>query len=124
MDSFDRRILAVLKDGKPREFQQLLREVRFSHNTLRRHLARLERQGLIVRDESLKKGPGRPKLVFSLPPRLRRHITLTLTKPYAAIVSLTFQKLRHLCRFEKGGYCKKARRRCESQNCPQILKEE
>ena len=38
--------------------------------------------------------------------------------------NLTFQKLRHLCRFEKGGYCKKTRRRCESQNCPQILKEE
>jgi len=27
------------------------------------------------------------------------------------------QGLRHLCRFEKGGYCKKVKRKCEAQNC-------
>ncbi|MGB9960574.1 MAG: hypothetical protein ACPLKQ_08710 [Candidatus Bathyarchaeales archaeon] len=27
-------------------------------------------------------------------------------------------------RYEKGGYCKKTKRKCEAQNCPQILKEE
>jgi hypothetical protein len=38
MDLFDRRILAVLKDGKPRGFQHVLSEVDFSRNTLRLHL--------------------------------------------------------------------------------------
>jgi len=38
MDLFDRHILAVLKDGKPRGFQQVLSEVDFSRNTLRLHL--------------------------------------------------------------------------------------
>ena len=123
MDSFDRQILAVLKDGKPREFQQLLQEVGFSHNTLRLHLASLERRGFVLKVKKPQKGPGRPRFTYSLSPRLRRHVTLTLTRPYTAIVSLTFQKLKHLCRFEKGGYCKETRRRCEAQNCPQILKE-
>jgi hypothetical protein len=35
MDLFDERILAVLKDRKPRAFTQLLKEVGSSHNTLR-----------------------------------------------------------------------------------------
>ena len=34
MDLFDERILAALKDGKPRGFIVLLSEVGFSHNTL------------------------------------------------------------------------------------------
>ncbi len=45
MDSFDRQILTVLKDGKPRDFQQLLREAGFSHNTLKLRLASV-RQGV------------------------------------------------------------------------------
>jgi hypothetical protein len=49
MDLFDKRILAALRDGKPRDFQQLLREVGFSHNTLRLHLASLERRASLLR---------------------------------------------------------------------------
>ena len=122
MDLFDRQILAVLRDGKPMEFEKLLQEVGFSHNTLRLHLSRLERQGIIVKAKKPKKGPGRPSFTYSLPPKLRHRIDLTITEPYTTIVSLTFQKLQHLCRFEKGRYCKKTRRKCEAQNCPQILK--
>jgi DNA-binding HxlR family transcriptional regulator len=48
MDSFDRQILAVLKDGKTAHFHQILRKVTFSHNTLRLHLAGLEREGMIA----------------------------------------------------------------------------
>jgi len=86
-------------------------------------LASLERQGFIVKFKKPKKGHGRPSFVYSLPPEIRNQATLTITKPYTTIVSLTFQRLKHLCRFEKGGYCKKTKRRCEAQNCPQILKE-
>ena len=49
MDFFDRRILAVLKDGKPRKFNQILSEAGFSHETLRLHLNPLEEQGLVVK---------------------------------------------------------------------------
>jgi predicted transcriptional regulator len=124
MDSFDRRILSVLRDGRPRDFRQLLRDAGFSHNTLRTHVARLERQGFIVKDKKPIKMRGRPVFVYSLPPEIRHKVALTITEPQTTIGSLTFQGLRHLCRFEKGGYCKKIKRNCEAQNCPQTLKEE
>jgi len=66
------------------------------------------------------KGPGRPSFTYSLHPKLRQRVDLTITEPYTTILNLTFQKLRHLCRFEEGGYCKKTGR-CEAQNCPQTL---
>ena len=47
MDPFDTVILNILRDGKPREFQQILDSVKFSHNTLRQHLDSLADQRLI-----------------------------------------------------------------------------
>jgi predicted ArsR family transcriptional regulator len=122
MDSFDRRILATLKNGESLEFKQLLAEVGFSHNTLRLHIDKLKLQGMIVVAEKTRNSPGRPIFTYSLPPEIKQKVALTLTDPYTAIVSLTFQKLKHLCRFEKGGYCKETRRNCGAQNCPQIIK--
>lgn len=122
MDSFDRRILSVLKDGKPRNFKQLTRDVGVSHNTLRMHLSTLERQGLIVKDKKSIKRRGRPVFIYTITPEMSRKVTLTIAEPQTTIVSLTFQTLKHLCRFEKGGYCKKSQRECKPQNCPQILK--
>jgi len=60
MDSFDRRILAVLKNGESFEFKQLLTEVGFSHNTLRLHIAKLKLQGMIAVAEKTRNCPGRP----------------------------------------------------------------
>jgi DNA-binding Lrp family transcriptional regulator len=122
MDSFDRQILTVLKDGKPRDFKQLLREAGFSHNTLKLRLVGLEHQGFILKTEKRRESPGRPSFTYYLSPDIKHRVSLTLTDPYTVIVSLTFKKLKHLCRFEKGGYCKTTRRRCEAQNCPQIIK--
>jgi len=51
MDFFDQRILAALKDGKPRGFTAILDEVGFSHNTLQRHLKRLVEKGLILKEK-------------------------------------------------------------------------
>jgi predicted ArsR family transcriptional regulator len=124
MDSFDRQILTSLKNGESLDFKKLLQEVRFSHNTLRLHIAKLKRQGMIVQTEKTRNGPGRPILTYSLPPEIKQKVALTLTDPYTTIVSLTFQKLKHLCRFEKGGYCKETRRNCGVQNCLQIIKGE
>jgi len=116
--------LNVLGDGKPRGFHQLLGEVGFSHNTLRLHLESLEGKGLVVKQKMPKKGLGRPKFSYSLPPTLKRQIPLILSKPSTEVVSLTFSKLRHLCRFEKGGDCKKIKGACKPPNCPQIPKQE
>jgi len=43
MNSFDGRMLSVLKDGNPRDFRQLLSEVGFTHNILRTRLTNLEK---------------------------------------------------------------------------------
>ena len=122
MDSFDSRILTVLKESKPLNIAQLVEAVGFSHNTLRSHLASLERRGMVAKAKTLRKGPGRPVLVYTLPPEIRQQVSLTLTDPSTTIVSVTFQKLKHLCRFEKGGYCKERRTGCAPQICPQIIK--
>ena len=52
MDFFGEGILNVLRDGKPRGFQQLLNEVDFFHNNLRLHLCRLVDQGLILKKKT------------------------------------------------------------------------
>jgi predicted ArsR family transcriptional regulator len=122
MDFFDERILAVLGDGKPRVFAQLLSEVGFSHNTLRLHLESLASQGLVVKEKKPSNGLGRPKLVYLIPPRVRQQISAALSGPSVEVVSLTFSRLKHLCRFEKGGYCKQGKKRSEAQSCPQIKK--
>jgi len=121
---FDEHILRLLKDGKLGDFQQILGKVGFSHNTLRLHLKRLVDQGLIVEKKTYSKGRGRPRFTYFMPPKLHRQPSRLLSDPFDEIVTLSFRKLRHLCRFEKDGYCKKIKKKCEAQNCPQILKGE
>jgi len=47
MDLFYRRILTVLRDGRSRNFQQILSEVGVSPNTLRLHLVQLVARCLV-----------------------------------------------------------------------------
>ena len=69
MGFFDERVLAALKDGKPKSFATLLSEVRFSHNTLQQHLERLAAKGLVVREKFPATGFGRPKFAYHVPLR-------------------------------------------------------
>jgi len=120
MDVFDERILYVLKDGNPRLFTELLEEAGFSHNTLKLHLKKLLKEGLLTREKALLDEPGRPKYAYTIPPRLRKQVSTALSDPYMELVHLPFSRLKHLCRFEKGGYCKESRNSCNPQHCPQI----
>jgi predicted ArsR family transcriptional regulator len=122
MDFFDERILAALKDGKPRGFSALLNEVGFSHNTLQLHLERLTAMGLVVREKVATNGFGRPKFAYNVQSRAAKQINATLKDPQVELVAIAFSRLRHVCRFEKGGYCKETRKDCAIQICPQILK--
>ena len=122
MDSFDERVLAALKDGKPRSFTTLLGEVGFSHNTLQQHLERLVAQGFVVREKATSNSLGRPKFAYHVLSTAIKQVTATLQDPYGELVAMSFSRLRHLCRFEKGGYCKEAKKSCGPQNCPQIRK--
>jgi len=78
MDLFDERVLATLKDGKPRSFNVLLVEVGFSHNTLQQHLGRLMAQGLIVREKAAANSFGRPKFKYNVPSRTAKQVSLAL----------------------------------------------
>jgi predicted ArsR family transcriptional regulator len=122
MDFFDERVLTALKDGKPTSFTALLSEVGFSHNTLQQHLKRLMAQDLIVREKATASSFGRPKFAYHAPSRTTKQVTLALQDPHVELVALPFSRLRHVCRFEKGGYCKETRRDCAPQICPQIPK--
>jgi len=66
MDEFDEVLLAVLIDGKPRTFHQLLKAVDFSHNTLRLHLDQLVDQLLVKREKIPKTGRGNCFLVYGI----------------------------------------------------------
>ena len=122
MDFFDECIFEALKDGRPRDFRQILQKVDFSHNTLRLHLDRLVDQGLIIKEKSPSNGLGRPKFIYSIPSKISHQVSRLLSDDYAEIVHLTFNRLKSICKYEKGGYCKKIKSHCETQNCPQILK--
>jgi predicted ArsR family transcriptional regulator len=122
MDFFDERVLAALKDGKPRSFTALLGEVGFSHNTLQQHLDRLAARGLVVKEKMASNSLGRPKFAYRVPSAAAKQVTAALQNPYETLVTLQFTRLRHLCRFEKGGYCKEAKKNCAPQNCPQTRK--
>ena len=122
MDFFDERVLAALKDGKPRSFAMLLVEVGFSHNTLQQHLERLVAQGLVVKEKVAANSLGRPRFAYHVPSRITKQVTVALQDPNVELAALPFSRLRHVCRFEKGGYCKETKRDCAPQICPQIRK--
>jgi predicted ArsR family transcriptional regulator len=122
MGFFDERVLATLEDGKPRSFTALLSEVGFSHNTLQQHLVRLMAQGLVVREKAAANSFGRPKFAYHVPSKTTKQVSLALQDPHIELVALPFSRLRHVCRFEKGGHCKETRRECTPQICPQIRK--
>jgi len=122
MDFFDERILAALKDGKPKSFTTLLREVGFSHNTLQQHLEDLAAQGFVVKEKVTSNSLGRPRFAYHASSRAIKQVTAALQEPHVKLVALSFSRLRYVCRFEKGGYCEGAKKSCKPQNCPQIRK--
>jgi predicted ArsR family transcriptional regulator len=119
MDPFDIEILNQLRDGKPKEFNQILASVKLSHNTLRHHLDTLIEQKVVTRSKHPAKGRGRPKFTYSAKADVGK-APVFLPSPSIGVVSLTFEKLSQICRFEKGEFCKKVRGPCSARVCPQI----
>jgi DNA-binding Lrp family transcriptional regulator len=123
MDPFDEDILRTLRGRRPMDFQQILDEVGFSHSTLRLHLNNLMGRGLIVGEKMPSEGPGRPKFTYSTPRRPRRQTSDTQAG-YSVMVTLPFNRLRRLCRFQRGGKCRETKDSCKALICPQIQKGE
>ena len=119
MDPFDTTILNLLRDGKPKRFQEILSKSKFSHNTLRQHLDSLIDQRLIQREKVPTGTRGRPLFAYSVPVG-RDGARSVIPSPVTGVVSLSFEKLTQICRFEKGGFCKKARGECNPRICPHM----
>jgi len=118
MDPYDKEILNVLKDRKPKNFHQILDEIGFSHNTLRLHLNSLVQKSLIVREKSPSKRRGRPSYLY----RASAEALASASGASRGVVSLRFSDLKRLCRYQRGGRCRETRDRCELESCPQIMK--
>jgi len=88
---------------------------------LRLHLNALADRGLIIKEKMPEKGRGRPRFTYSMPRGPRRQASNILLDP-AEAVTLTFLKLRRLCRLQRGGRCRETKKVCEAQNYPQIQK--
>jgi DNA-binding HxlR family transcriptional regulator len=110
MDYFERRILTALKEGKPESFTTLQSKVGFSHNTLQQHLTQLVENGLVLREKDPSSGFGRPKYAYYVPSKTVKQVAVALEDPDVELVTLPFSRVRHICRFEKGGWCKEKRR--------------
>ena len=121
MDFYDKGIMTILKDGKPRTFQQVLSEAGFSHNTLRQHIDELVDQGLVERRKRPRRGPGRPLFTYRLFRGAEKAVS-ALLDPSMGLVVVSFEGLRRFCRREKGGFCEEIRGRCTPISCPQIVR--
>ena len=94
----------------------------FSHNTLQHHLTRLVEKGLIIKEKDPASGFGRPKYVYHVPLKTVKQVAVALENLDVELVTLPFSRVKHIYRFEKGGYCKEKRTSCSPQIYPQIRK--
>ena len=122
MDFYDRKIMTVLRDKKPRTFQQMLSEAGFSHNTLRQHLDELVNQGIVERLKIPGKGPGRPLFSYRLSGGVSDRAVSAFSNPLMGLVAVSFDGLRRVCKREKGGFCKEIRGHCTLLSCPLVEK--
>lgn len=118
MDLFDQHILSALRDGKPRSFTVLSSQVRFSHNTLQQHLKRLVEKGVVLEEKDRASGFERPRYVYHAPSKTTKQVVAALEDPDVELVTMPFSRVRHICRFEKGGWCKEKKASCSPQIRP------
>jgi predicted transcriptional regulator len=117
LDVFDRKIVDVLRvRNEPVALDDLVRDTGFARSTVIFHIERLISEGLVLREKKLREGRGRPKFLY----RLVNEASKPSIQP--SIVLRGFSKLRKICKYEKGGYCKLAKNTCTNQNYRLIMK--
>jgi len=114
MDWACRHLVGLFDEEKRLSLSQLVERSGLARQTVHNHLRHLAESG-ILSQEALKRGRGRPTILYSMS---RKPVEIE----GADIVSLAFQKLKHACRFEKGGWCKELRGKCDPEKCPLTLK--
>mgnify|MGYP000591176972 CR=1 FL=1 len=106
MDWVCRSLVDVLGREGGLSLNRLVDKSDFARQTVHNHLKHLMEAGLVSKD--VVRGRGRPTMIYRL------------SKPVeaAVVVSLKFRRLKHACRFEKGGWCKEVKDKCAQENCP------
>ena len=122
MGLFDQRVLSALKDGEPQSFTALKNQAGFSHNTLQQHPTGLIEKGLILKEKGPAKSFGRPKYLYLVHSRNAKQVAAALDDSDVELLTLPFSRVKHVCRFEKGGWCKMRKRPCSPQIYLQIRK--
>jgi len=110
-----RSLVEVLSRDGTLSLGQLIDRSGFARQTVYNHLNHLMTAG-IVSKKAVKRGRGRPAILYSLSKHSVRGVE------WSDVVSLTFQRLRHACRFEKGGWCKETKGMCTAENSPLTIK--
>ncbi len=119
MDYFDSVIVNLLQDGRPKTFDQIMEGAGFARSTVTSHLRHLIDDGIVLKEKVVARRRGRPRFNYRLPKALARPSSSYMP---ADIVTLTFQKLKHACRFEKGGRCREVRKQCTPEACPLTIR--
>jgi len=115
MDWACRSLVGIFDRESRLSLSQLVERSGLARQTVHNHLRHLVEIG-ILSQETVKSGRGRPTILY------RRSRQPVETGEGVDVVALTFQKLRHACRFEKGGGCKEVRGKCAPERCPLTLK--
>lgn len=114
MDWACRSLVEVL-DKEGMSLSQLVEKSGLARQTVHNHLKHLVETG-IVSQEAVKRERGRPTVLYH---KNRQPVE---TFEGADIVHLAFRRLRHVCRFEKGGWCKEIKGKCIQEKCPLTIK--
>ena len=77
---------------------------------------------MVSRTKRIRNRRGRPEYGYCLTPKLKKRLTLIVTDPYTSLVTLTFTRLKQICRHSKGGFCKTRKGNCSPHLCPNILR--
>ena len=84
------RIVESLQRHGPQTVAELAAAEALTHNAIRQHLARLERDGLVV-ESSERRGPTKPSFVFSLTPEGRR----LFPQRYSTLLNAVLEEIAH-----------------------------
>ena len=118
LDGFDRRIIDVLRvKGEPTTLAELVGATGFARSTVIIHLERLCSESIVLGEKKPSERRGRPKFLYRLAETQASKVI-----PQPGIVAIEFFKLKRICKYEKGGYCKLAKNTCTNQNCRLIIK--
>ena len=108
-------ILVGVLESERMSLSQLVKKSGLARQTVHNHLKHLV-EADVVSQEAVKHGRGRPTVFYH-----KSKLPIETLDEHD-IVRLTFQKLKHACRFEKGGWCKEIKSKCAQEKCPLTIK--